>query len=111
MDTPTITFQEAELLGNVAVAMVGTGTISHAAAQAVKTLLRNAANVQAAQAAQDSAPPPRLLPLEQVADALAVSVCTVRRMLKGGRLPGRKVGGQWRVPLSAIEALAEVGEN
>ena len=56
-------------------------------------------------------PPPRMLRLEQAAEALALSTCSVRRMVKDGRLPGRKVGGQWRVPLSAIEALAEVGEG
>jgi excisionase family DNA binding protein len=57
----------------------------------------------------DRPPPPRMLSLEQTAKALDVSVCTLRRMVKDGRLPGRKVGGQWRVPLSAVKALAEVG--
>ena len=108
MTTAPITLQEAEFVGNMAVAMVGTGTISRAAAQAVKTLLHNAANAQVAQVAQDSAPLPRMLRLEEAAKAVALSICTLRRMVKDGRLVGRKVGGQWRVPLSAIEALAEV---
>jgi len=56
-------------------------------------------------------PPPRMVPLKQVAEALDLSTCSVRRMVKDGRLVGRKVGGQWRVPLAAIEALAEVGED
>jgi excisionase family DNA binding protein len=55
-------------------------------------------------------PPPRMVSLEASAKALDVSVCTLRRMVKDGRLVGRKVGGQWRVPLSAIQTLAGVGE-
>jgi excisionase family DNA binding protein len=111
MPATPITQQDAELVSNMTVAMVATGMISGAAAQAVKTLLHNAANAQVAQAAQDSAPLPRMLRLKPTAKALDMAVCTVRRMLHDGRLPGRKVGGQWRVPLSAIEALAEVGEG
>lgn len=57
-----------------------------------------------------NAAPPRMLPLEEAAQSLALSTCTVRRMVKSGKLAGQKVGGQWRVPLSAVKALAEVPE-
>lgn len=55
--------------------------------------------------------PARMASLEEAADALAVSVCTVRRMVKAGHLEGRKVGKLWRIPAAAIEALAEVREG
>jgi excisionase family DNA binding protein len=53
-------------------------------------------------------PPPRMLTLADAADALAVSVCTIRRMVRDGRMAGRKIGKQWRIPATAIESLAEV---
>jgi excisionase family DNA binding protein len=56
-------------------------------------------------------PPPRMLSLEEAAESLAVSICTVRRMAKDGRLPGRKVGNLWRIPAAAVKVLAEVGEG
>ena len=60
---------------------------------------------------QSAAPPARMLSLKEAADALAVSVDTVRRAVKDGRLVGRKVGKLWRVPAAAVAALAEVGEG
>ena len=38
----------------------------------------------------------RLLTAEEVAGRFAVSVQTVRRLVKSGELPGRKIGRQWR---------------
>jgi excisionase family DNA binding protein len=51
-------------------------------------------------------PPARMLSLDEAAAVLGVSTCTTRRMVKDGRLPGKRVGGQWRVPMGAIKALA-----
>jgi len=59
----------------------------------------------------DNAPPQRMLTLAAAADALSVSICTMRRMVKDGRMAGRKVGSLWRVPAAAVKALAEVGEG
>ena len=45
-----------------------------------------------------------LLTVEQTAERLQLSVPTVRRMLREGKLPGRKLGPrQWRVPALAIK--------
>ena len=60
--------------------------------------------------ATERTPPPRMLTLKEAAEALHVSVDTARRMVKDGRLTGRKVGNLWRVPMAAVKALAEVGE-
>ncbi len=44
-----------------------------------------------------------LLTLEQVAEYLNVDRCTVYRLLAGRRLPGFKVGHQWRFKKRMIE--------
>ena len=41
--------------------------------------------------------PRQLMPVHEVATRLNVSNETVKRMLRAGRLPGCKVGGDWRV--------------
>ena len=61
--------------------------------------------------ADRAAAPPPMLSLEDAAAALSVCTCTVRRMVKSGRLPGRKVGKLWRVPAAAVNDLAEIGEG
>ena len=40
---------------------------------------------------------PQLLSIRQVADYLGVSTRTIRREIKGGQLPGHRVGRQIRV--------------
>lgn len=46
---------------------------------------------------------PQALNVAQVAERLAVSELTVRRMLTSGRLPGYKVGKLWRVDSDRLE--------
>jgi excisionase family DNA binding protein len=48
----------------------------------------------------------RLLPIEEAAAALSCTAETIRRQLRRGRLPGRKIGRVWRVDLAAIAAEA-----
>ena len=49
-----------------------------------------------------------LLTVEQTAERLQLSVPTVRRMLREGKLPGRKLGPrQWRVPTAAIRQFID----
>jgi len=62
-------------------------------------------------AAERNEPPPRMLTLKEAADILGTTFYTVRRLVRAGRLPGHKVGQQWRVPMAAVKALAEVGED
>jgi excisionase family DNA binding protein len=44
-----------------------------------------------------------LLTTKQLMELLQVDRTTIYRMLNGGRLPGMRVGGQWRFPRQAIE--------
>lgn len=56
----------------------------------------------------DSAP--GLVPLrapDEVATYLAVSVLSVYRRLRTGRLRGHKVGGQWRISDDAVRQFLE----
>ena len=46
-----------------------------------------------------------LLTTNQVSELLQVDRTTVYRLLKNGRLPGVKVGNQWRFPRQAVEAF------
>jgi excisionase family DNA binding protein len=39
---------------------------------------------------------PVILTLEQAAEMLQLSARTVQRMVSKGRMPGRRIGGQWR---------------
>lgn len=45
-----------------------------------------------------------LLTIEEVAELLRVSPYTVRKYLRQGQFPGIKVGGQWRVRKTDLEA-------
>jgi len=46
---------------------------------------------------------PKLLTIKEVAEYLAVSIDTVRRLIRNGQLSASKVGGQWRMDQDAIE--------
>ena len=45
----------------------------------------------------------RILTVEEAAEKLRISAKTTRRMLKMGKLPGRKVGRAWRVVETDLE--------
>lgn len=45
---------------------------------------------------RESAEKPEILTAEEVAEFLRVPLLTVQRQAKAGRLPGRRVGKQWR---------------
>lgn len=45
-----------------------------------------------------------------VCDLLRMSRSHVYNLLKSGRLPGRKIGGQWRVPVDGLRRYL-TGEN
>jgi excisionase family DNA binding protein len=49
----------------------------------------------------------RLLTLTEVAQRLAVSLSTVRRLTRAGGLPAYRVGGQLRVRASELEQFVE----
>ena len=49
-----------------------------------------------------------LLTVEQAAERLQMHVDTVRRLLREGRLPGRKVGVRtWRISAAALQKYME----
>lgn len=50
----------------------------------------------------------RLLAIMEVADRLGVSERTVRRQVRAGHLPHRRVGGRILIPASAVECLVTV---
>lgn len=58
-----------------------------------------------------------LLTIEAVAEILSVHSRTVRRYIKEGRLPGQKVGGQWRVQAEdlrlfmGVDSFAEIANR
>ena len=45
---------------------------------------------------------PPVYTVEQVARGLQISEKTVREMLAGGKIAGKKVGREWRIPRKAI---------
>ncbi len=47
----------------------------------------------------------------EVAAWFKVSVFTVRRWIKQGDLPARKVGREWRVPQGALEARLRTDQD
>ena len=51
-------------------------------------------------------PDEELLTVEEAAARLKVDVETVRRWLRSGQLRGLKLGRMWRIPESALTALA-----
>lgn len=50
---------------------------------------------------------PLFYTLREAAALLQISEGTYYRGVREGRLPGRKVGGQWRVPCGALHRYAE----
>jgi excisionase family DNA binding protein len=51
-----------------------------------------------------------LLTVEQAAQRLQMHADTVRRLLREGQLPGRKIGARhWRVPADLLKAYVEAG--
>jgi len=51
--------------------------------------------------------PERLDDVRRVADYLGVSIPTLYRLLRSGKLKGHKVGGQWRISREAVEQNLE----
>lgn len=58
-------------------------------------------------AAPPASAPRRLLTARQVQLLLGIDRSTVYRMAEDGRLPGTRIGRQWRFPADRIEALLE----
>jgi excisionase family DNA binding protein len=50
--------------------------------------------------------PPALVPVEEAARALGLSVSTVRRRVKDGAIPSRKLGRALRVDLAGLRPLS-----
>jgi excisionase family DNA binding protein len=46
-----------------------------------------------------------------VCDLLKMSRSHVYNLLKSGRLPGRKIGGQWRIPVDGLRRYLTVPGN
>ena len=46
---------------------------------------------------------PESLTLDEAAKFLQMHPVTVRRHLRAGKLPGRKIGGEWRISRTALE--------
>ncbi len=51
-----------------------------------------------------------LLTAQEVADYLGLHLVTVRDMLRTGKLPGRKVGREWRTLRSELDAWLRQSE-
>jgi excisionase family DNA binding protein len=49
----------------------------------------------------------RMVTVREAADLLATSIYTVRRMVADGRLPGKRLGRDYRIPLEAIREMTE----
>ena len=47
----------------------------------------------------------------QAAERLGISHFSVVRFLKAGQLPGKKIGGQWRLPADKIDQLITDSET
>lgn len=54
-------------------------------------------------------PLPEMRTVEDVAKALSTTKTTVSRWLREGRLPGVKLGGEWRVRRSDLERVMSEG--
>jgi len=48
-------------------------------------------------------PLPKLYPLDTVAEALGVSISTVRRLITVGKLKASKIGGQLRISATELQ--------
>ncbi len=61
------------------------------------------------QHAQEHTTSERLLPADQVANAFSVSLATVRRLIRSGRLPSVRIGRCRRIPASALDRIGREG--
>ena len=53
-----------------------------------------------------------LLTVEEAAGRLKMHPVTVRRLLRDGQLPGRKIGArQWRISADALKAYVDGGQK
>lgn len=50
-------------------------------------------------------------PIRDVADALGVSISTVRRFVKDGKLRAVKTGHLWRIPASSLTEFREANTH
>ncbi len=76
---------------------------------ALATLTEGIARLDAEVRALRQALPPRLGTLREAADLLGVSYATVRRRVRDGSLPVRRVGRALRVDLGALRPVSEEG--
>lgn len=53
----------------------------------------------------------RPLDVDEVAEYLRISRASVFKLLKSGELRARKIAGQWRVSLEALDELLVVADN
>jgi excisionase family DNA binding protein len=53
----------------------------------------------------------KMYPLPEVAKILCVSVESIRRYIKLGRIKGTKVGGQWRITEESLQQYIETNSN
>jgi excisionase family DNA binding protein len=49
----------------------------------------------------------RMVGTDVAAQMLGVTPQTVRNLVRSGELPGRKLGGSFRIPLEALRAIAK----
>lgn len=47
----------------------------------------------------------------EYADAVGLAVSTVRRAVRNGDIPARRIGGSWRIPISDLEVHNSQGES
>ncbi len=52
--------------------------------------------------------PPRCLSVSRVAERMDVCVATVYRWIAQGYLPAKRIGGTYRIPVSALVDLPDV---
>lgn len=49
--------------------------------------------------------------IKEAAKMLDLSEMTVRRMVKAGKMPAKKIGQQWRIPVADLEKWLREGED
>ena len=61
---------------------------------------------------QDISVEDELLTVEEAADRIKMHPVTIRRLLREGQLPGRKVGvRQWRISAASLKAFMEADRS
>jgi excisionase family DNA binding protein len=81
--------------------------ITDAVERAVAPLVAELRELRAAVWAMSAALPPVLATTPEAAGRLGVSVSTVRRRIKDGSIPVRRIGRSVRVDLAALKPLSE----